>query len=571
MARRTTGSKSKALADNSANLHGIPDLALALIRSASNAFYIVQRGNFVYVSPLYQKMTGYSQKEITGVYSLEHVHPDDKEFVRNMAVKSLKGKNTKPYEYRFIRKDGKVLWVLEMVSSTMYQGERAAVGSFMDITERKQTEKIIEANEIRLRELFQNMSSGVAIYEATADGEDFIFRDFNRAAERIDNRRKEDVVGQSILQAFSGVREFGLFDVLQRVWRSGNPEHFPAAQYHDEKITGWRENYVYKLPSGEIVAVYDDITERKKMEETIRTSEERYRLITDNMTDYVWLMDMNLQMQYVSPSTEKVRGFTFDELRAMPLDKHMTPASLAKVSEIMAQVLIPQRLENKDDKITVKYECEYYRKDGSTFVSDVSASVVRDNTGNPIGIAGIGRDITERKQMEQQLAFMATHDSLTGLPNRMLLTDRLTLSVAHAKRNGHKLAVMILDLDYFKDVNDTLGHEIGDQLLKATSDKLTALLRKSDTVARLGGDEFVILLSEVAQVEYAATVARKILDDFHQPFLLGGHELRVTTSIGIAVYPNNGEENDVLLKHADVAMYCAKERGRDNCQFFSDI
>jgi len=175
-----------------------------------------------------------------------------------------------------------------------------------------------------------------------------------------------------------------------------------------------------------------------------------------------------------------------------------------------------------------------------------------------------GRDITKRKQAEQRLAYTATHDLLTDLPNRLLFNDRLTLALAYAKRNRKKLAVMLLDLDLFKEVNDTLGHSVGDKLLRVVSDRLRGLLRKSDTVARMGGDEFLILLPEITEVEDTGKIAQNILNSIQEPFLVDDHELHITTSIGFAIYPNDGKDGDTLIKNADVAMYCSKERGRAN-------
>jgi len=181
----------------------------------------------------------------------------------------------------------------------------------------------------------------------------------------------------------------------------------------------------------------------------------------------------------------------------------------------------------------------------------------------------VGHDITERVRAEQQLAYMATHDALTGLPNRRLFNDRLTLELAHAHRNQQKLAMMLLDLDHFKDVNDTLGHSVGDKLLQVVGGRLTSLLRQSDTVARMGGDEFMLLLPEMDQMENAARIAAKILGAFRRPFEFDGHKFHITTSIGIALYPNDGEDADALMKNVDIAMYRAKDRGRDNYQRYS--
>ena len=161
---------------------------------------------------------------------------------------------------------------------------------------------------------------------------------------------------------------------------------------------------------------------------------------------------------------------------------------------------------------------------------------------------------------------MAFHDSLTGLPNRKLFSDRLGIVLAHARRNQKKVGIAMLDLDKFKDVNDTLGHDVGDVLLKETAERLISALRKGDTVARFGGDEFVLILPDIEAAGYATQVARNIVDWFHKPFLVGTHHLVVTTSIGITVYPNDGMDEGVLLKNADIAMYQAKHAGGSRYQ-----
>jgi len=180
-------------------------------------------------------------------------------------------------------------------------------------------------------------------------------------------------------------------------------------------------------------------------------------------------------------------------------------------------------------------------------------------------------DITERKKYEEKIQQMAFHDSLTGLPNRKLFSDRLGIVLAQAKRNKKKVGIVMLDLDNFKDVNDTLGHDVGDILLKAVAERLSGTLRKSDTVARFGGDEFVLIFPDMEVIEEAIQVAQKIIDRFHKPFLIDTHQLVVTTSIGIAVYPNDGMDEKILMKNADIAMYQAKQAGRARYQLYKEV
>jgi diguanylate cyclase (GGDEF)-like protein len=179
------------------------------------------------------------------------------------------------------------------------------------------------------------------------------------------------------------------------------------------------------------------------------------------------------------------------------------------------------------------------------------------------------RELAQRKKAEEAIKKLAYHDTLTGLPNRTLFNDRLGVAFARARRYRHKVAVLLLDLDRFKEVNDRLGHSVGDQLLIAVGQRLVGVLRESDTVCRMGGDEFLLLLPEVENGENAAQAAERIRQAIRKPFVLDSHTLLITTSIGIATYPDDGNDGDTMVKNADIAMYRAKDMGRDNCQRYT--
>ncbi len=185
-------------------------------------------------------------------------------------------------------------------------------------------------------------------------------------------------------------------------------------------------------------------------------------------------------------------------------------------------------------------------------------------------IVTVVRDITERKEMQERLLQMAHYDSLTDLPNRALCYDRLNQALIQARRRSGSVALLFVDLDHFKTVNDTLGHSFGDQLLKQVSERLRQCVRGEDTVGRLGGDEFVIVLPALAEVRYAGLVARKAIDALAQPFTIDAHEVRISASIGIAVSPDAGDNVDALVKNADSAMFGAKQSGRNAFRFFSE-
>jgi len=204
------------------------------------------------------------------------------------------------------------------------------------------------------------------------------------------------------------------------------------------------------------------------------------------------------------------------------------------------------------------------KRTGEKFPLEIMTALLKGSEGVVIVI----RDITERKQTEEKIRQMAYYDSLTGLPNRKLFSDRLHVAIVQAQRNQKKVGIAMLDLDHFKDVNDTLGHDIGDVTLKATAERLHATLREGDTIARFGGDEFLLILPDLETIEDAIQVAQKIIDSFCKPFLIDTHQLVVTTSIGIAVYPDDGTDDDILLRNADIAMYQAKQAGRARYEIY---
>ena len=225
-------------------------------------------GNFVYLSPSNEKVLGYREGELLGHNVMELVHPDDLPAVAEAYARSNRELVPGTAEFRAKRADGSYVWV-ESVGNPLFDEAGKLIGAIFvtrDISERKLAGEELRLSEARFRELFENMGSGVAVYEARDEGDDFVITGFNRAAERIESISRDKVMGRSVLEAFPGLKDFGLFEVFQRVWRTGKPERFPAALYRDERISGWREYYVSRLPSGEVVAIYEDVTERKRAE-----------------------------------------------------------------------------------------------------------------------------------------------------------------------------------------------------------------------------------------------------------------------------------------------------------------
>jgi diguanylate cyclase (GGDEF)-like protein/PAS domain S-box-containing protein len=306
------------------------------------------------------------------------------------------------------------------------------------------------------------------------------------------------------------------------------------------------------------IAVMQDITARKAAEAAQQRSEERFRSLVALSSDWYWELDAELRFTMVGG---RHQGAEFERrLRGrhpwegLGYDKSAAWTELRRTME--------QREPFRD--------FEYLMTDrrGRRRHVSVSGGPLFSAEGLFAGYRGVSRDITERKQAEERIQYLATHDSLTGLPNRAMFGELLSHVLQVARRNQRRFAVVFIDLDRFKFINDTLGHEAGDELLREVARRLKTSLRGSDIVARLGGDEFVMLLQDLRGPEQAGRVARKVLSAVIKPMQLCGQECRVTASLGIAVYPGDADDEAALLAHADVAMYHAKEEGKNNVQFY---
>ncbi|MFH1116761.1 MAG: PAS domain S-box protein [Pseudomonadota bacterium] len=262
-----------------------------------------------------------------------------------------------------------------------------------EIETRRKTEEILRESEAKYRSLFEQSGNAVAVYRPVNDGEDFVFVDLNKAGEQMERISRETVIGQSVVKMFPGIRELGLFEVFQRVWRTGEPEHHEAGHYKDERIQGWRDNHVYRLPSGEIVAVYSDETNRKQAEEALLQSEEKYRVMIENMHDVIYQTDMKGRINYVSPSTERLLGYTPEEVVGKKIyDFYAFPEETTRILKLLVE----------NGSVT-DLEVALLRKDGSHVWVSTNAGLLKDREGNPIGVEGVTRDITASKQAKQAL------------------------------------------------------------------------------------------------------------------------------------------------------------------------
>jgi diguanylate cyclase (GGDEF)-like protein/PAS domain S-box-containing protein len=320
-------------------------------------------------------------------------------------------------------------------------------------------------------------------------------------------------------------------------------------------------------------SLYRDAVRHNKAAAALRNSEEKYRLLLDGIPDYMVLtLDPVGTIVSWNAGAERMHGYTAEEIVGQNFSR-LFPAE--DVRRRRPQEIL--RLADRDERY--QEEIPRLRQDGSRFIAEVALTALRDSSGKLRGFSKISRDLTLRKDAENHLARVnkqmvhlahsAEHDPLTGLPNRLLLCDRINQAIALAHRHSGKVAVLFLDLDGFKHINDSLGHSIGDKLLRSVAKRLLACVRSPDTVCRNGGDEFVIVLQEMDQPNQAAITARRVLEAVADPHKVGELDLHVTASVGVSVYPDDGPDAETLIKNADTAMYQAKANGRKTFQFFT--
>ena len=711
----------------------------------------------------------------------------------------------------------------------------------------------LACSEERFRQLFENLGSGVAIFEAVDDGAAFVIRSLNQAAERIDGVPRQEAVGRRVDEVFPGIAEKDFLAVLERVWRTGEAEHFPAAFYQDGRITGWRENFVYRLPDGEVVAIFDDVTTRMQAQEALWESEERWKFALEGARNGVWDWDIVRGEVFLSDQYKLLLGYRPEEVessygawesRLHPLDKPGALAALqacldgkeaayearhrlrcrdggwkwmlargmvisrsadgrpmrmlgtladvdgqergakreatrGRVLERLAKggalddilPIITQAFESDDESfacavllaeagdgrlvaasppagsdpviepsVDIAFEgslqsigrsrfggeiidarpaadplwmslaaagrknhrelcwlealssasertlgvlavfrreaggerlpdlevirqyanllsivvhgkrteealrlqsavfevsgegilitdarnrilavnpafsrltgyapeeavgCTpsllrsgrqdkaFYlamweslektgawrgeiwnrRKNGEEYAQSLSISTLVDERGEAFRRIAVCYDITERKRYEELVWRQANYDTVTGLPNRRLFHDRLQQELKRCRRASGLLALFFMDLDRFKEVNDTLGHQVGDRLLRAAGERIAACVRDTDTVARLGGDEFTLILPQITDLGRVEQVAQSVINALAEPFVFDDKVAYISASIGITLFPEDGADTETLLKNADQAMYAAKEGGRSRFSFFTD-
>lgn len=325
-----------------------------------------------------------------------------------------------------------------------------------------------------------------------------------------------------------------------------------------ERVRFW-EARILPRNRDEVLMVVREITQRKKQDTQMRL----WAKVFEGSNEAIMITDSNLNIISVNRAYQTIMGFS--EAEVVGIDTKAVGAKLHTYSFFRNLVSILKEQGHWQGELANQ------RKNGEIFPSWYSISLVPNAQGEPENYIAIFNDITEYKNSRAQIDFLAHHDNLTGLPNRVLLNDRLEMAINTATRQSEKIGVLFIDLDRFKNVNDSLGHSVGDQLLKEAAKRLSSIVRTGDTVSRLGGDEFVVLFPKVKDETNLADLTIKLRDVLQHPYSIGGISLHITPSIGIAIFPDDGDNVNTLIKNADAAMYLAKEKGRNNYQFYTPL
>ncbi|MFC0252486.1 EAL domain-containing protein [Massilia consociata] len=489
------------------------------------------------------------------------IHPEDRRMQRRVTKEALLAGDPYEVEYRIIDAGGIERWVLE---SGQPQGQLGIDGLridgiIYDISERKHDEMRIEALLTEQGAILDNVMFGVLFVRRRR------IVSANRRGEELFGYRDGDMVGKPTDILFPGRADF------ERLWVEKYPQAAAGPDTGEEIQFRRRDGTLLWLlvsgcaldparPDEGSIWVFADITGRKLAEEKLRLS----ATVLEHIADGVMVLDVYGRIVATNPAFTQITGYTEREA----LGGH---SSLTRSTSPMRHddAFYQQLWSDLAETGFWRGEIWDTRKNGEVYLEWLTVSAVRDDLDTVTHYVCVFSDITEVKASQDKLDHLAHHDALTGLPNRLLFHDRLQHAMVRAARAGEQLAVLFIDLDRFKNVNDTLGHHVGDELLKQAAGALAKCLREGDTLARLGGDEFIVLLEDVGGAFGAGHVAEKLMTLFEQPFTVSGHELFVTASVGIALFPQDGADLNMLVRNADVAMYQAKARGRNGYRFYA--
>lgn len=512
------------------------------------------------------EMNGYEREEIIGqCIDMFHQVPCSAEHWME-TLRYLRQHKRKFVQTSHCRKDGTKFPIEASLHLITIDGREMLLGIDRDVTERYLAEAARSESEEKYQTLFDRIPDGIVLIDISND-DIWPIVDCNKAFCQMNGYTSEDLIGNDIdmlNNSPSGKKGRLEYLIRLRQERSIREEVTHRRKDGSTYIVETRGNFVIIGTREYLLGIDRDITDRLTIENALRENEIKYRTLFDRSPDAIFLISLRNESSHwpiidCNEAACRMNGYERSELLGKTIDIIHPEALPLEIKQ--------QSLESLRKNSTQSEEFLHRKKDGTIFPVEVVRSLITLNGEETL--LGIDRDITERKQAEEIIRHQAFYDRLTGLPNRTLFSDRISLALSHVRRTDGVLAVIFLDLDRFKLINETLGHDVGDKLLQNVADRLSMCMREGDTVARFGGDEFIILLPEIHRMEDVALFAETILESFKRPFILRDMELFITVSIGIAVYPHDGDDADKLLINADAAQSRAKEHGRNNYQYYT--
>ncbi|SDA39879.1 MULTISPECIES: EAL domain-containing protein [unclassified Janthinobacterium] len=517
-------------------------------------------GPIDFVSDAIEEIAGYSARQFmrgTTHAWADLICPEDRREHRRAVKQAVRDVQPYALEYRIVDAFGTERWVAE--NGQPQAGEHGVTwvdGIIADISQRKHHEMRIEALLTEQSAILDNVMFGVMFVRHRR------IISVNRRCEDLFGYGPGDMMGKSTAIVFTNPYDF------EEAGERQYPALATGGDFSEERQYKRRDGSLFwalvsgcaldpQRPNEGSIWVYADITARKEAEEKLRLS----ATVLEHIADGVMVVDADGIIVTINPAFTQITGYS----EAEALGRHASLTRSARHDAAFYQALWDELAASG----FWRGEIWNQRKNGEVYLEWLTISAVRDTRAGSTHYVGVFSDITLIKESQEKLDHMAHHDPLTALPNRLLFHDRLQHALLRAGRDQEQLAILFIDLDRFKNVNDTLGHHVGDELLQKVAGQLTARLREGDTLARLGGDEFIVLLERI-DGEYGATqVAEKLVTMFEQPFTVAGHELFVTCSVGISLYPDDALDLNMLIRNADVAMYQAKARGRNGYRFYA--
>lgn len=488
------------------------------------------------------------------------VHPEDRGEVANAYRSSIETQTDYKVEHRLLTESGQVKYVQEF-GTTRYDADGHAIrsyGTMQDITERKLSEQAIAQQERELNAIIEALPLMLFV----KDAKHLNYVRFNKSGEKLMGACRNEFLGKNAEELMAPEQAEIVNSVEREIIRSGSKVVIPEEQV--STLYGTRILHTTKVCISDdagmpkfLLGISEDITDRKQNESTLKLS----TAVIQNLAEGIMICDADSKLIYVNPAFEQITGYKLKDVKGMTPKFLQSGKHDSTFYSQMWQAIVEDR--NWQGEVWNK------RADGSLIPEWLSISSIQDDRGRLTNYIAVFNDISQLKENEDQLRFLAHHDPLTELPNRVLLNERLEHALARIEGKDDQLAVIYLDLDHFKNINDSFGHPHGDQVLQQVAARLLSQVKESDTVTRVSGDEFVILVEDIDSLEEMGLIAQKLIESFNEPISIFDDEIVITTSMGIAVAPNDGHEAVQLLKNADTALYRAKDLGRNTFEFYS--